>query len=116
MKDVPIKFRGVSTEDFYGVKAGDTVYGGCNQFRRGKKVTVEIITSDGICYVVQNVAQLCGYDADGNEVYDGDILCDQHGNAYFATMKGFAVTDGDCVPLDFDEKNVPRLLAVRRKD
>lgn len=70
----------------------------------------------GVPVKFKDYRQLCGYDGDGNEVYEGDKLLDQYGEVYTVELKGFAVTDGDCVPLDFGDKNVPRLLLVRKND
>ena len=70
---------------------------------------------NGVPIKFRNNAQLCGYDGDGREVYEGDTLTDQHGTAYTAVLKGFAVADDDIIPLDPDDKNLPRLLLIPKE-
>lgn len=66
MKNVPVKFRGVSkgeSKNVYGI--------GVKDYGDGR---VDIIKDDmtRIAVTANSVAQLMGYDADGNEVYEGE--------------------------------------------
>lgn len=83
MKTVPIKFRGVSA------KTGDYVYGayvnectfvcdgeGCDAFKF-------------VCILPATAAQLVGYDSNGNEVYEGDVLVSTSGCKFVATLESF---------------------------
>ncbi|MBQ7197780.1 MAG: hypothetical protein IJS29_00805 [Selenomonadaceae bacterium] len=86
MKDVPIKFRGkrlTSNEDF--------VFGDLIQYPYD--LPIIRVFDDEECkkglyafddYEVypESVSQLVGYDADGNEVYEGDKLFDEEHNTY----------------------------------
>ena len=67
MKDIPIKFRGKS--------AVGEVYG----FYVERESKPYIVNEFGTMVSVdkESVVQLCGYDYDGAEVYEGDILKDQ---------------------------------------
>ncbi len=77
MKDVPIKFRGI--ED---IKDGKYVYG--DYVTRQDGCAIRVKTSANLFnlheYEVavkpETVAQLVGYDVEGNEVYEGDELLD----------------------------------------
>lgn len=85
MKNIPVKFRGsiwLKGLDPSDINAtlddGDFVYGG---YARMKFLFEDdegdfIIDNNGTAFLVYpgSVAQLCGYDADGNEVYEGDKL------------------------------------------
>lgn len=104
MKEVPIKFRGRRI-DGNGYACGDISYE-----YNGRETWV-----DGWQVYPVTIAQLVGYDADGNELYEGDKLIDQHGEVYTAVLMGFAVTDGDCVPLHVDDKNIPYLRLIKKE-
>ena len=68
MKNIPVKFRGVSE------LTGKTIYGvGVKDYGDNR---VDIITGGMALEAVQadSVAQLAGYDVDGKEVYEGDII------------------------------------------
>lgn len=71
MKNVPYKFRGVSE------LTGKTIYGvGVKDYGDNR---VDIITGGMALEAVKadSVAQLIGYDVDGTEIYEGDVvLCD----------------------------------------
>lgn len=82
MKNVPIKFRGRFwlKDDYVDVvpKDEELVYGG---YARMNFIADDgegdyIINNGGKAYLIypDSVAQLVGYDADGNEVYEGDKL------------------------------------------
>lgn len=76
MKGVPIKFRGKRI-DGNGYAYGDLNY----------KYDRDIWIDDFEVYV-NSVAQLVGYDADNNEVYEGDILVNDTGKEFEASIKG----------------------------
>lgn len=86
LRNIPIKFRAVASENFAGVKQGDTVYGGINAFAN------EIIDVDGIAYEVDpaTVAQFAGYDSTGMQVWDGDWLLDNDGACFIANVTAIA--------------------------
>lgn len=86
LRNIPIKFRAVASENFAGVKAGDTVYGGINAFAN------EIIDVDGIAYEVDpdSVVQFAGYDSTGRQVWDGDWLLDNDGACFTANVTAIA--------------------------
>ena len=54
--------------------------------------------------VPDSIAQLCGYDDDGKEVYEGDKVVDGNGNEYTVRFYAMGVNDEDCVSLDYDGK------------
>ena len=86
LRNIPIKFRAVASENFAGVKQGDTVYGGINAFAN------EIIDVDGIAYEVDpdTVVQFAGYDSSGKQVWDGDWLLDNDGACFTANVTAIA--------------------------
>lgn len=96
MKDLPIKFR------VTGIDAdGDE-----------ETFCLEVELTDfkaGYILIMESAAQLCGYDIDGNEIYEGDILFDSHGAEYTAALKGFGFGDDDVVSLYVDDKTIPYL-------
>lgn len=96
LRNIPIKFRAVASENFAGVKQGDTVYGGINAFAN------EIIDVDGIAYEVDpaTVRQFAGYDANGFQVWDGDWLIDNDSSYFTATVCGLAANGNNFVSLD----------------
>ena len=63
----PIKFRGKDTD-------GIIRYGGYSECVIDNKLVCEIMDDIRDCYEVEpdSVAQLVGYDADGNEIYEGE--------------------------------------------
>lgn len=70
----PIKFRGVDTED--GVR--DTV-----------TFTLEDLLAESENYGLvdpDSIAQLVGYDKDGREVYEDDLLVDEGGQRYYSIL------------------------------
>jgi len=70
MKGVPIKFRGKRVKD------GKTVYGWAYKSECPMSSFPAIIDYNDKYNAIypESVAQLVGYDADGNEVYEGDKL------------------------------------------
>lgn len=84
-----IKFRGVD------INTGEFVYAELGQ------VSTEIsdeylsfITDDMHLVDADSIAQLVGYDANGNEVYEGDELVGANGFEFKARFVG-NLTDGD---------------------
>ncbi len=72
MKDVPIKFRGVNIVEHTTLKKGETICGKVlMQYANGK---VWLGNETGTYVDPDSVAQLVGYDTEGNEVYEGDIV------------------------------------------
>ena len=68
MKGVPIKFRAKSKE------TGEYIYS--SQVKQNKKDLTSGYMGDQKVY---NICQLVGYDAAGNEVYEGDKVNGYHG-------------------------------------
>lgn len=71
MKGIPIKFRGRCIE------TGEYVFGDfktTNHLEPNQALITSTDITRANAWVVDadSVAQLCGYDADGNEVYEGD--------------------------------------------
>lgn len=71
-----IKFRGHD-------KRGNVFYGSYNQ-----NMGVIDDWEYAACHAVddEDVAQLCGYDKNGSEVYEGDTLIDENGNEHIAEI------------------------------
>ena len=75
----PIKFRGRD------IDTGDFVYGHFAENADGDS----LITKDfNVGYQVDpdSVAQFVGYDKNGAEVYEGDLLVDKHGIGYVVRL------------------------------
>lgn len=67
----PIKFRGKSKFN------GEIVFGDLTHSRTGKAIYIE---DDQV--EPESVAQLVGYDADGKEIYEGDVIQTPDGKDY----------------------------------
>ena len=110
---IPIKFRGVDAD------TGKYVYGQYS-FDGRREYIVDRLKDDGWRIKPDSVAQLLGYDANGEEVYEGDILefdfedLQKRGKMihyeYKAHMKGFATTaDGCYIPREkFSERTLKK--------
>lgn len=96
--------------------SGGRLLYGAGGYRAGNGNFRQVIHLKDVPIKFRGLAQLCGYDGNGREVYEGDKLSDQHGAIYTVELKGFAVTDDDIVPLDPDNKNLPRLLLIPTKE
>lgn len=74
----PIKFRGrVCDENKAQSDQGKTVYGNCLfQYPNGTVALSHTIKLALTFVDPESVAQLVGYDKDGREVYEGDIIVD----------------------------------------
>ena len=92
MKNVPVKFR--AKNNF----SGEIIYGDLLHY--GTKVAIryqaapnrweaDIVDPESVC-------QLIGYDADGNEVYEDDILINEKGTEFQAVLKGLSIGIGNC--------------------
>ena len=91
MKGVPIKFRGKSIKD-NSLMYGDLMhYDEYISIRYQVKGKFEFVSKP---VYPDSVSQLVGYDANGEEIYEGDILCAPYGEiknfsagvAYLQTM------------------------------
>ena len=77
----PIKFRGVSM-------GGHFQYGLLSQkrIRNSGEIRWSIATglkqADNIPVIEDSIAQLCGYDKNGKEVYEGDTMIDENGKEF----------------------------------
>lgn len=107
----PIKFRGRAIETGRDVKIGEYVFGDL------RIVGIRPhIYKEAHCYYEEElievepdtVTQLVGYDANGKEVYEGDILIDKNGYEFVATIQSVGcckfVTSipVESRPVDFD--------------
>ena len=113
MLNVPIKFRGVSIKD------GRTVYGDLIQSEYRGAVICEIRAQDKHGYpryetVRDSIAQLVGYDDNGNEVYEGDIVYFNSGenNLSFRVSAGtlLSACDGDAPDLVIKSGNLSHFI------
>lgn len=79
MKGVPIKFRGKSEV------TGKTIYGiGVKIYPDYSAMILDSLACEDV--EENSVAQLVGYDADGNEVYEGDKLYYYHCFCFSGSM------------------------------
>lgn len=92
MKGIPIKFRAKSC------KTGEYLYS--TQVRQHKKNLSQGYMNDEEVY---NICQLVGYDADGNEVYEGDkVKC----------YRGFLLPAYELKKREIDRVSEVKLVAV----
>lgn len=83
MKNVPIKFRGKS------IKNGNYIYG--HYFVMYDAPYIHYVDNEGYHFeeeiALDSAARLVGYDAEGSEVYEGDILVNGSGKEFKASVK-----------------------------
>ena len=94
MKNVPIKFRGTTPDN-------ELVFGKyltCTHNSEGEDTVLWIGDEDNGYHIVMDdsIVQLVGYDAEGNEVYEGDVLVDWADEEYTATLTSCAVDSLGC--------------------
>ena len=90
MKGIPIKFRGRSWLKYDCVEVApkdvEIIYGGYVKMKffddNGEGDYIINENGQALLAYPNSVAQLCGYDADGNEIYEGDKLFDEEHNTY----------------------------------
>ena len=90
----PIKFRGrVCDENKAQSDQGKTVYGNCLfQYPNGTVALSHTIKLALTFVEPESVAQLVGYDCDGREVYEGDVLIDVGNGTEWIAVLSPAVT------------------------
>lgn len=87
MRNVPIKFRGVDIE------TGKIVFGvGVKAYNKRADIVPKSLVPVEV--QAESVAQLVGYDVDGNEVYEGDTLTDSEGHKYTASLESRVEWEG----------------------
>jgi len=69
--NIPYKFRGIDEE-------GNFHYGDLVQC----KISMIMEENGAVKVIPASVAQLIGYDIDGKEIYEGDVLIDKDGNIW----------------------------------
>ena len=90
----PIKFRGHAIYDSLGRPVDKIVYGDLTQSEYAIEIWDNGWGCDADSYVVdpESVAQLVGFDRDGNEVYEGDIVTNFLGEEFTAEILDGVVT------------------------
>lgn len=106
MEQRQIKFRGKvpASDKIYG---GQVVFGSLVDYGEdvGYRFWINPIKGERNYPVEpESIAQLCGYDDDGKEVYEGDTVIDGGGTEYTVRFYAMGVNDEDCVSLDYDGK------------
>ena len=88
MKGVPIKFRakGIDGKVYFGsIRKYINCYAILGKTSGG-------VSSDGFVEVFEDsICQLCGYDVNDNEIYEGDILINISGIEFKASLKGLII-------------------------
>lgn len=85
----PIKFRG-RVPNIGVPEDGKIVFGSFDD----PTCTIDCWdTAETVVVERDSVAQLVGYDKDGNEVYEGDIATDYAGHEYYAALWGNVTKD-----------------------
>ena len=119
----PIKFRGC-VPDSDKIDGGRIVYGSLVDHGESKySYRYWIYPLEGERnYPVEpdSIAQLVGYDKNGNEVYEGDTLIDDDGAEFIAQLQGVVRWETDdmpdhlkTVPFDFAQQHTPLTLKER---
>lgn len=90
-----IKFRGRRAQDGV-IVTGDLI----TWYKPGDIVEFQIRVSEGINYNYHDIekdsiAQLVGYDKEGNELYEGDVVVDQNGKEFQAEIWKMASNDSE---------------------
>lgn len=97
----PIKFRG-RVPNIGVPEDGKIVFGSFDE----PTCTIDCWdTAETVVVERDSVSQLVGYDANGNEVYEGDELTDNVGNDWEAIFYGHA-RDHDCADITRDFEDV----------
>ena len=97
MKDIPIKFRGND------IGTGEYVYGKyltCTHARSLEEKQTWIGDEDNDFHIIQedSLARLVGYDRNGNEIYEGDIIV-LWGCNYIAAINSVSVNEDNYLRL-----------------
>ena len=87
MLNVSIKFRGVD------IKTGNYVYGDLIQSKHNGEIICEIRSHNQNGYpryktVEGSIAQLVGYDINGEEIYEGDKVIDSNNDEGYVSLLG----------------------------
>ena len=105
-----IKFRGLTLE-------GKFIYGDyrhigfCPHIYKREQCYYE---ERAVEVAPESVAQLVGIDSNGKEVYEGDVIVDQHGIEYTAYLVGIA--DGETEFIRLDDEIETATLEFKVKD
>ena len=103
MKNIPIKFRGVAIKDYNGkpLEKKKFVYGNVwlNEDNSFALIGEHRSKKDGLCYNYEvepdSICQLVGYDANGKEIYEGDILIGLEEREYIPTLDPMLIWSKD---------------------
>lgn len=86
------KFRGKE------IKTGKFVYGDLVNSHSGKTLINERTTVAAKYVDPETVAQLVGYDRNGAEIYEGDLIRSHFGSSCYATFRHYAgIADGSFI-------------------
>ena len=89
-----IKFRGRD------IDTGEFVYAELGQISAEiNDEYLSFITDDAHLVDTDSIAQFVGYDANGNEVYEGDTVIGDTGDKFTVHFHPLAVNDDDCIDM-----------------